>query len=94
MPQLPETAWFELVPDWVCEILSPSTTRDDRVVKMPLYAREGVAHIWLIDPDQKTLEVYVLQDERWLLLGAHKDDEQVSPPPFEALELELSALWP
>ena len=94
MPQLPETAWFELAPDWVCEILSPSTARDDRVVKMPIYAREGVGHIWLIDPDQKTLEVYALQDERWLLLGAHKDDEQVSPPPFEALELELSVLWP
>ena len=94
MPQLPETAWFDLAPDWVCEILSPSTARDDRVVKMPIYAREGVGHIWLIDPDQKTLEVYALQDERWLLLGAHKDDEQVSPPPFEALELELSVLWP
>ncbi len=94
MPQLPETAWFELAPDWVCEILSPSTTRDDRVVKMPLYARESVGHIWLIDPDQKTLEAYALQDGRWLLLGAHKDDDRVSLPPFEALELELSALWP
>jgi Uma2 family endonuclease len=94
MPQLPETAWFELAPDWVCEILSPATARDDRVVKMPLYARESVGHIWLIDPDQKTLEAYALQDERWLLLGAHKDDDRVSLPPFEALELALSALWP
>jgi Uma2 family endonuclease len=94
MPKLPDTAWFELAPDWVCEVLSTSTSRDDRVVKMPLYAREGVGHIWLIDPDQRILEAYVLQDGRWLLLGAHKDDEQVSLPPFEALALELSALWP
>ena len=94
MPELPETAWFELAPDWVCEILSTATTRDDRVVKMPLYARESVGHIWLIDPDKKTLEAYALQDERWLLLGAHKDDDRVSLPPFEALELALSALWP
>ena len=64
------------------------------MVKMPLYARESVDQICLIVPDQKTLEVYVLQDERRLLLGAHKDDDRVSAPPFEALELELSALWP
>ncbi len=94
MPQLPQTAWFELAPDWVCEILSPATGRDDRVVKMPLYAREYVEHIWLIDPDQKTLEAYALQDGHWLLLGAYKDDERVSLPPFEVLTLELSALWP
>lgn len=94
MPELPETAWFELAPDWVCEILSPSTCRDDRVVKMPLYAREKVSHIWLVDPDQKTLEAYALQHGRWLLLGAHKDRERVSIPPFEAMVLELAALWP
>lgn len=94
MPQLPETAWFERAPDWVCEVLSPSTGRDDRIVKMPLYAREGVAHIWLVDPDQKTLEDYALQEGRWLLLGAHKDDERVAVAPFDALELELGALWP
>jgi Uma2 family endonuclease len=94
MPQLPATARSEIAPDWVCEILSPSTIRDDRVIKMPLYARESVGHIWLIDPDQKNLEVYGLHDEYWFLLGVHKDDEQVSSPPFEVLELGLSALWP
>ena len=93
MPELPETAWFELAPDWVCEILSPSTCRDDRVVKMPLYAREEVGHIWLVDPDQKTLEAYALQHGRWLLLGAHKDQERVSVPPFGEMALELAALW-
>ena len=94
MPQLPETAWFEVAPEWVCEVLSSSTTRDDRVVKMPRHAREHVGHIWLIDPDQKTLEASALHDDHWLLLAAHKDDDRVCLPPFEALELELSALSP
>lgn len=48
---LPETAWFEVIPDWVCEILSPSTARLDRIVKMPLYAQLGIVHLWLIDPN-------------------------------------------
>ena len=67
---MPETAWFETAPDWVCEILFPSTARDDRVVKMPIYARAGVGHIWLLDPELRTLEVYALESERWVLLEA------------------------
>ncbi len=94
MPQLPETAWFELAPDWVCEILSPSTAREDRVVKMPIYAREGVSHLWLVDPELKTLETYSLEDGRWLLLGSYKEDDKVSAPPFDAIALDLSLLWP
>lgn len=94
MPKLPDTPWFELAPDWICEVLSPSTARDDRVVKMPLYARAGVEYLWLIDPDQKTIEVFALERGRWMLLGAHKDDEQVRLPPFDALALDLAILWP
>jgi Uma2 family endonuclease len=83
-----------LAPDWTCEILSPSTARDDRVVKMPIYAREGVAHIWLVDPDLRTLETYALEKGRRLLLQAYQDNDKVSAPPFDAIELDLSALWP
>ncbi|PKL96274.1 MAG: hypothetical protein CVV18_02330 [Gammaproteobacteria bacterium HGW-Gammaproteobacteria-8] len=94
MPSLPETAWFELAPDWVCEILSPSTTNTDRAVKMPIYAREGVEHLWLVDPDARTLEAYHRQtDGRWLLLETLKDDDGVSLPPFDAIEFPLSNLW-
>ena len=50
MPSLPETAWFELAPDWVCEVMSPSTARIDRVEKLPIYAAAGVGHVWHIDP--------------------------------------------
>ena len=94
MPTLPETAWFELAPDWVCEILSPATARTDRALKMPLYAREGIPHLWLVDPDVRMLEVYRLDaDRRWLLLATLKDDDPVSQPPFDAITFPLDSLW-
>jgi hypothetical protein len=94
LPALPETAWFELAPDWVCEILSPGTAPVDRAVKMPIYAREGVPHLWLVDPDARTLEVYRLEESgHWLLLATLKDDEPVRQRPFDALELPLGTLW-
>lgn len=93
LPELPETAYFEVVPDWVCEVLSPSTEADDRADKMPLYAAAGVGHAWLVDPVVKTLEVYRREGSRWLLLGAHKGEARVLPEPFEAVELDLAALW-
>jgi Uma2 family endonuclease len=94
MPALPETAWFEIAPDWVCEILSPATARTDRIVKMPIFARERVAHLWLVDPELKTLEVYRLGAENhWTLLSALKDDDIVSQPPFDAIEFSLNTLW-
>ena len=93
MPVLPETAWFELAPNWVCEILSLSTARVDRIVKMPIYAREGVEYFWLVDPDLKTLEIYSLIAEHWTLLAVLKDDDKVSQPPFDAIEFSLEVLW-
>ncbi|MEE9346264.1 MAG: Uma2 family endonuclease [Methylococcales bacterium] len=97
MPALPKTAWFELAPDWICEILSPSTARTDRVLKMPIYAREGVRHLWLVDPDLQTLEVYTLDNSRdqphWLLLDSLEGDAPVKQPPFDAIEFSLGALW-
>ena len=94
MPSLPETAWFELAPDWVCEILSPSTTNIDRAVKMPIYSRESVKHIWLVDPDARTLENYALQDDgRWLFLATLRDDEVVRQVPFDAIGFDLGVLW-
>ena len=93
MPRLPDTAWFETAPDWVCEILSPSTARDDRTEKMPLYARMGVSHTWLVDPILRTLEAYENQQGRWLLLQTQANDASVSIPPFEAVEWNLGVLW-
>jgi Uma2 family endonuclease len=94
MPELPDATAFELAPDWVCEVLSPSTTAIDRVEKMPIYAREGVSHVWLVDPIAKTLEVFLLDTAaRWVLLGTWRDDAKVRVDPFAAVELELAALW-
>lgn len=93
MPSLPDTAWFELPPDWICEVLSPGTARLDRVRKLPIYAHHGVAHAWLIDPDQRTLEAYELSGGRWLLIGSHAEDEVIRVPPFDAVELPLDKLW-
>jgi Uma2 family endonuclease len=94
MPKLPKTKYFTLAPDWLCEVLSPSAEAYDRTVKMPLYAREGVRHAWLVDPVVRTLELFVLgADARWILAGVHRDDALVRAEPFEAVELELGVLW-
>jgi Uma2 family endonuclease len=93
MPQVPDTVGFTLAPDWVCEVLSPSTAVLDRGRKLGVYAREGVKHLWLVDPGAQMLEVYRLQAERWLLLGTHVGAVEVRAEPFEALALELGALW-
>jgi Uma2 family endonuclease len=93
LPELPQSPYFDLAPDWVCEILSPSTAREDRVEKMPIYAREGVAHIWLVDPDLRILEAFELRDGQWVLLGAFEEDNLVSVAPFDAITFNLSVLW-
>jgi Uma2 family endonuclease len=94
MPELPETAHFELAPDWICEVLSKSTEKVDREEKMPLYAREGVRCAWLSDPIARTLEVYSLgADRRWTRTAVHRDNAVVRVEPFDAIELELAVLW-
>ena len=93
MPGLPDTAWFTLAPDWISEVLSPSTRRVDLQVKRPIYAREGVAHLWLIDPADRTLEAFELRDGEWVLIACAKDDEPVSIRPFDAITFSLGDLW-
>jgi Uma2 family endonuclease len=93
MPSVPEDQRFEVVPDWVCEILSPTTAKKDRVIKLPLYARYGVAYAWLVDPLGRTLEAFELRDKVWTLIATHQDDALVHVPPFHAIELPLNDLW-
>jgi Uma2 family endonuclease len=82
-----------IIPNWICEVLSPSTARSDRAEKLPLYATHGVEHVWLIDPDAATIEIYRRQAELWLLVATHAGDAQVRAEPFDAIELDLGALW-
>jgi Uma2 family endonuclease len=93
MPALPETAFFELPPDWICEVLSPATAQMDRVDKLALYAAHGVAHAWLVDPDAKTLEVFALRGGQWIFTLALKESDEVCAPPFDAINFSLAALW-
>ena len=94
MPELPDTAYFALAPDWVCEVLSASTRRLDLHEKRPIYAREGVSRLWLVDPTDRTLEAFELHDGQWLLIASAKDDEPVSIRPFDAITFSLGDLWP
>jgi Uma2 family endonuclease len=93
MPKIPEGHRFEVVPDWICEILSPSTASKDREIKLPLYAQYGVAHVWLLDPTKRTLEVYALEDGVWQLRLQAGGEDRVQAPPFVELTLELESLW-
>jgi Uma2 family endonuclease len=93
MPVLPTEAAVTLAPDWVCEVISPSTETLDRARKMGSYAREGVKHLWLVDPRLRMLEVYRLEAGRWSRLGVHLGDGPVRAEPFEVLTLELGRLW-
>ena len=94
MPAPPEDESITVVPDWVCEVLSPSNARYDRTIKLPFYARALVPWLWLIDPRDQTLEVYQLRDAAWSLRGTFGPEANVRAEPFEAIEIPLPKLWP
>ena len=93
LPAMPEEAFFSLAPDWVCEVLSPSTGRIDRGRKLRIYAEAGVAHAWLVNPLERTLEVLRLREGAWTIVAVCTDSDTVRIEPFEAIELELGRLW-
>jgi Uma2 family endonuclease len=93
MPRLPKAAYFSIAPDWVCEVISPSTASLDRVKKLTIYGRELVRHAWLIDPAARTLEVLRLEAGRWTILATHACSEVVRAEPFADIDLELASLW-
>lgn len=85
--------WISVVPDWVCEILSPESRKRDRIEKMPIYAQHGVPYFWLIDPSVKTLDVFQLEKGHWLVAGFFVGDDKVRAKPFDQMEFILSDLW-
>jgi Uma2 family endonuclease len=89
-----EKAWIETSPDWLCEVLSPSTEKYDRSDKQRIYATYSVGHVWHVNPIAKLLEVYERQNKVWLQTHVFKDQETVSAPPFESLTFNLGLLWP
>ena len=94
MPELPTTDHVTLAPDWACEMLSAETRTLDLDAKRPVYAREGVRHLWLIDPRDRTLEAFELRDGEWVPIACAKDDDPVSVRPFDAVTFSLGDLWP
>jgi Uma2 family endonuclease len=93
MPELPEVAFTTIVPDWACEVLSPSTRRFDRGEKVPLYAREGVGHLWLIEPTDQLVEVLRLEGGRYTIVATVAGEVPARLEPFDAIEIDLAALW-
>lgn len=93
MPAFPDAPFFTLPPDWICEVVSPSTAELDRKRKMPAYANAAIAHAWLLDPLECRLEVFRLVGGRWSAIQSCHGDERVPAEPFEAIEIDLSRLW-
>ena len=93
MPMIPDEAFFSVTPDWVCEVLSPSTERTDRAEKMPLYASAGVGHAWLVHPRRRTLELFRIHEGKWLAHAVYKDEDKARIEPFDAIEFDLALLW-
>ena len=93
IPQLPNVAAYSEAPDWACEVISPSTGTIDRSRKMRIYAREGVGHLWIVDPVLHLVEVYRLERRQWIVAGVHAGDGPVRIEPFEAVELTIGRWW-
>jgi len=91
---VPAAPFIELAPDWACEVISPGTERVDREHKLPIYARESVAHVWLVDPLERMVEVYRLDGDGYRLVVTRGGTDKVRLEPFAAFELDLAALWP
>ncbi len=93
LPAVPHAAYLTVAPDWACEVVSPSTEDVDRAEKMPIYARERVSHLWLVDPLLKTLEVFRLDGDSYRMVHAWRGSVSVRAEPFDAIELDLAILW-
>lgn len=94
MPNLPDTAYFAVRPDWICEVLSPSNARFDRLIKMDVYARARVEWAWLVEPIDRYIEVFRRGEDGWVRVATASDEREARLPPFDAVPLDVSALWP
>jgi Uma2 family endonuclease len=94
LPAVPPTPFLELAPDWACEVVSPGSERIDRERKLPIYARERVSHVWLVNPLERMVEVFRLDGDGYRLVVTRGGTDCVRLEPFGAIEIELEALWP
>ena len=94
LPKIPDSAFMTLAPDWICEVLSPGTSKLDRGPKRQIYADATVSHLWLVDPQARVLESFQLADRKWLLVGVATGSDEVRLPPFEAISFSLDDIFP
>ncbi len=92
LPQ-PDVRPIATRPDWVCEIISPTSIRQDRVAKRRAYAKAGIPHYWIVDPDARTLEALELQSDRWLEVGTWSEGDVARIAPFEPVEVPVGRLF-
>ena len=93
LPKVPEGAFFTVTPDWVCEVVSPTSETCDRLEKLPLYAVRGIGHAWVLHPRRRSLEAFRLHDGKWLAVAIHRTNDCARIEPFEAIEIDLAVLW-
>src|SRR5689334_18386798 len=94
MPEMPGDEPIRVVPDWVCEILSKTTRRHDHSVKMPYYAKVGVAYAWLVDLEARVLTAQRLETSHWVTIGTYSDETEARIAPFDAVPLNVADWWP
>jgi len=94
LPAFPKERPVRATPDWVCEVVSPSSIRMDRLTKPDLYLRSGVPFLWLVDPEDRILEAFAARESAWLRVGAWSDPDRARIPPFEAVEIDVGRLFP
>lgn len=94
LPVEPEDVGIAIAPDWVCEVLSPSTAIHDRTIKFEIYYSFGVRYLWYLDPEYKTLEVFGRGTEHWQTLKTFGGHDDIRAEPFDAISFSLGALWP
>lgn len=94
MPHVPDGHIFTVVPDWVCEVVSPSSKRHDRVEKFNVYAKHSVGYYWIVDPEAKTVETFKLDRGAWRSAGAFAGSGKIRAEPFEVVEIDMHWLWP
>jgi len=93
MPRIPKDHRFIIPPDWVCEVISPSTARIDRGRKMDIYAEHDVAWLWIIDPIARLFEVFTLEGGRWSRVHTYTGNDVVRADPFPEAEIDLASIW-
>jgi Uma2 family endonuclease len=93
MPRIPKDQRFVISPDWVCEVLSPSTARIDRGRKMDIYAKHEVPWLWIIDPIARLFEVFTLESDPWARVHTYSGDDVVRAEPFPEAEIDLASIW-